>query len=188
VLVDRLDAFAPGIDRAGEAALPAVEPDLAGIGLVHAGDALDQRRFAGAVVAEKRHHLAREDVEAHLVDGNEAAEALGELADREDRIAHADSLPLSRPTMRSRDWSMRTATMTTAPTTMNCQNAWTLSMTSPVVRTAMMSAPMTVPITVPAPPNRLTPPMMTAAIEERRSGSPMTAEPAVKRSVERKPP
>ena len=29
--------------------------------------------------------------------------------------------------------------------------------------------------------------MMTAAIEERSSGSPMTAEPAVKRSVDRKP-
>ena len=60
-------------------------------------------------------------------------------------------------------------------------------MTSPVVSTAMMSAPITVPITVPAPPNMLTPPMMTAAIEESSSGSPMTAEPAVKRSVERNP-
>ena len=39
----------------------------------------------------------------------------------------------------------------------------------------------------PAPPKRLTPPMMTAAIEESSSGSPMTAEPAEKRSVERKP-
>ena len=33
----------------------------------------------------------------------------------------------------------------------------------------------------------LTPPMMTAAIEDSSSGSPITAEPAVKRSVERKP-
>ena len=89
--------------------------------------------------------------------------------------------------MRSRDWSISTATMTTVPTTMNCQKASTLSMTSPVVSTAMMSAPITVPITVPAPPNMLTPPMMTAAIEESSSGSPITAEPAVKRSVERKP-
>ena len=60
-------------------------------------------------------------------------------------------------------------------------------MTSPVVSTAMMSEPMTVPMTEPAPPKRLTPPMMTAAIEERSSGSPITAEPAVKRSVDRKP-
>ena len=43
------------------------------------------------------------------------------------------------------------------------------------------------PITVPAPPNMLTPPMMTAAIEDSSSGSPITAEPAVKRSVDRKP-
>ena len=77
--------------------------------------------------------------------------------------------------------------MTTAPTTMNCQNDSTFSITSPVVSTAMIKAPMTVPITVPAPPNKLTPPMMTAAIEASSSGSPMTAEPAVKRSVERKP-
>ena len=60
-------------------------------------------------------------------------------------------------------------------------------MTRPVVSTAMISEPITVPMTVPAPPKRLTPPMITAAIEERSSGSPITAEPAVKRSVERKP-
>src|SRR6516225_807005 len=47
--------------------------------------------------------------------------------------------------------------MTTVPTTMNCQNASTLSITNPVVRIAMISAPITVPMTVPAPPNRLTP-------------------------------
>ena len=70
---------------------------------------------------------------------------------------------------------------------MNCQKASTLSITSPVVSTAMMRAPITVPITVPAPPNMLTPPMITAAIEEQSSGSPITAEPAVKRSVDRKP-
>jgi len=40
---------------------------------------------------------------------------------------------------------------------------------------------------VPAPPNRLTPPMMTAAIDESRSASPMTAEPAPYCRVERKP-
>ena len=60
-------------------------------------------------------------------------------------------------------------------------------MTRPVVSTAMISEPITVPTTLPAPPNRLTPPMITAAIEESSSGSPITAEPAVKRSVERKP-
>ena len=49
--------------------------------------------------------------------------------------------------------------------------------------TAMISAPMTVPMIVPAPPNRLTPPMITAAIEESSSGSPISAAPAVKRAV-----
>ena len=87
--------------------------------------------------------------------------------------------PLGRPMIRSRDWSSSTATITTMPTTMNCQNASTLSMTRPVVSTAMISAPITVPMIVPDPPDMLTPPMMTAAIEESSSGSPITAEPAV---------
>ena len=46
---------------------------------------------------------------------------------------------------------------------------------------------MTVPMTLPAPPKRLTPPMMTAAMDESSNGSPMTAEPAVNRRVDRKP-
>ena len=71
----------------------------------------------------------------------------------------------ARPATRSRAWSMSTARMTTMPMTMNCQNGSTPSMMSPVTRMAMMSDPMTVPITLPRPPNMLTPPMITAAME-----------------------
>ena len=38
--------------------------------------------------------------------------------------------------------------------------------------TAMTSAPATVPAIVPDPPNRLAPPITTAAIESSSSGSP----------------
>src|SRR6185312_549860 len=168
VLVDGLDAGAARVERLRKAPLLSFEPDLAVVGRMHARDALDQRRLARAVVAQERHDLARSDLPAHVVDGGQAAEALGEVADREDRIAHSRP-PEKRPTMRSRDWSMSTAMITTAPTTMNCQKACTLSITSPVVSTAMMSAPITVPMIVPAPPNNDTPPMMTPAIDESSS-------------------
>ncbi len=55
--------------------------------------------------------------------------------------------------------------MITAPTAMNCQNGSTSIKTSPYWMTAMTSAPATVPQIVPEPPNRLAPPMTTAAIE-----------------------
>ena len=46
---------------------------------------------------------------------------------------------------------MSTATITTMPTTMNCQKAGTMSITRPVVITAMISAPITVPMILLSP-------------------------------------
>src|SRR5205823_8942728 len=37
-----------------------VEEDLAGVGRMDAGDAFDQRRLAGAVVADESHHRSEE--------------------------------------------------------------------------------------------------------------------------------
>src|ERR1700689_1588143 len=187
VLIDRLNACAARIHWARETNRSVVENDLPIFRRVDARDAFDERRLSRAVVAEQTHHLAARDVETHVVDRDEAAEDFCQVADGEQGLAHCAAPPRVRPMMRSRDWSISTATMTTVPTTMNCQKASTLSITSPVVSTAMMSAPITVPITVPAPPNILTPPKMRAAIGLRSSGSPMTADPAVKRSVDRKP-
>ena len=61
VLVDRLDAGGLGVGLGGEGALGAVEDDAPGARALLAGDDLDQRRLAGAVVAEERHHLAGGD-------------------------------------------------------------------------------------------------------------------------------
>lgn len=95
-------------------------------GALNAGHRLDQRRLAGAVVAEESDRLAGIDVEVHLVDGDRAAEALGQLATAQHRQqplrmrrlrngggaaascerAHGKNLPLA--------WSTRTAMMMTA--------------------------------------------------------------------------
>ena len=57
----------------------------------------------------------------------------------------------------------------TAPTATCCQNGWTPTITKPFWSTAGMKTPKTVPRIVPMPPNRLVPPMTTAAIALRLS-------------------
>src|SRR5262249_16632786 len=112
VLINRLDAFAARIDRCREMNRLAHEQDFSRIGLMYPRDAFDKRRFAGAIVAEQRHHLAGLNIPAHALHRGEAAEALREIAHREDGIAHVSLLASPRPTIRSRDWSISTATMT----------------------------------------------------------------------------
>ena len=57
VLVDGLDAGAARIARGAEVHALAVEPDLALVRLQRARERLDQRRLAGAVVADDREDL-----------------------------------------------------------------------------------------------------------------------------------
>ena len=59
ILVDDLDPEAGRVLRAVDVHLAALEEDLPAVVGMRAGDALDQRRLAGAVVADERHHLAR---------------------------------------------------------------------------------------------------------------------------------
>ena len=58
----------------------AVEDDLAGVGVEHAVDHLDQRRLAGAVLAEQRVDLAGPHPEAHVVVRQHPGERLGDAA------------------------------------------------------------------------------------------------------------
>ena len=89
VLVDDLDAEVGRVLRAVDRDGLAVEEDLALVDRVDAGDALDQRRLAGAVVADEGHDLAGRDVEVDLVEGLDGAEALRDSAQLEDRlVAH----------------------------------------------------------------------------------------------------
>ena len=57
---------------------PAVEQDLAGVGLVDARQDLDQGRLAGAVLAEQRMDLAATDVEVDVIERQRRGEALDE--------------------------------------------------------------------------------------------------------------
>ena len=76
VLVDDLDPEPRRVLRAVDRDLLAVEVHVAVVDRVDPGDALDQRRLAGAVVADERHHLARADVEVDVGQRLDRAEAL----------------------------------------------------------------------------------------------------------------
>ena len=66
-------------------ALGAVEDDAPGARALFSGDDLDQRRLAGAVVAEERHHLAGGHGEGHSAQRLDRAEALADLGELEER-------------------------------------------------------------------------------------------------------
>src|SRR6185437_6957014 len=95
LLVDRLDAerprprYRPVIDPL------AVEIDLtAGVGLVEAHQGLDQRRLAGAIVAEETYDLARHHLEIDAVERTDLAERLGDVPQLDDRHLFGDCLRL----------------------------------------------------------------------------------------------
>ena len=54
---------------------------------MHAGQDLDQRRLAGAVVADQRHDLAGVDVEIDVGQGRDGAEVLGDAAQAQHEFA-----------------------------------------------------------------------------------------------------
>ena len=93
VLVDRLDAERFGVARSSGSTtgLPA-NADLAAVGGEDAGEDLDQRRLAGAVVAEQAEHLARAQIEAHVLDRMDAAEGLDDVAQLDERRVMSSAL------------------------------------------------------------------------------------------------
>src|SRR5262249_51189244 len=134
---------------------------------------------AGAVVARQRQYFAREQRHRHRLERVHTAEMLGDRFDLEQRggrVAHARP-----PPMRRWLWSTSTEMMITMPTATNCQNASTSTNTSRNWITAMTKAPISVPPPVPEPPNRLAPPITTAAMLSSSRGSPAIGEPAEKR-------
>ena len=67
-LIDGADPGGARVGGGGEAQQPAVEPQFAGVGQGRAGHDLDERRFAGAVLAEQRMDLAGGDAEVDVVE------------------------------------------------------------------------------------------------------------------------
>ena len=74
--------------------IPPVKKDLAGGWPEHCADQVEECRLAGAVRADQAANLAGFDLEAHILDGGQAAEAFGDANDIEKR-AH-DSHRLRR--------------------------------------------------------------------------------------------
>src|SRR5437899_818786 len=75
------DGFIPAAGVLGR------DPDGAGRGPEHAGDAVEQRRLAGTVGANDPEDLTRGDSEADVVEGVHAAELHAEAVELERRLA-----------------------------------------------------------------------------------------------------
>ncbi len=94
ILVDDLDPEPGSVLRPVDVHLFPLEQDPAAVSGVSAGDALDERRLAGAVVADERHHLAGADLEVHVYEGLDRTEGLGDVAQLEKwLVAHRSLLP-----------------------------------------------------------------------------------------------
>ncbi len=87
VLEDGADAERQALARRADAHGPAAQPDLAGVGLVDAGEEADQRRLAGAVLAEQDVDLAGVKIEGYVVVGDYAGIRLGDAVERRPRPA-----------------------------------------------------------------------------------------------------
>ena len=96
----------------GEVHWFALEPHFARIGDHGARERLDQRRLARAIIADDGEDLARVEVEVAMIESDDLAVALHEVAAREDGLsllsdAHADTFLIH--------WSTATAAMISTP-------------------------------------------------------------------------
>src|SRR5262245_13205540 len=86
MLIHRFDSqLASPMCRQAVDALTA-EPNLAFIRLVEPAEDLDQRAFAGAVVADETGQLAWQQLERHTVQRHDAAEVLGNIEAANERF------------------------------------------------------------------------------------------------------
>ena len=86
-LKDHGDASALGIVGAGDGHRPGFDGNRAGILQVNAGQDLHQRRFASAVAAHQRMHLATPQGEIDFSEDRNGAEGLLDIAHFKDRVA-----------------------------------------------------------------------------------------------------
>src|SRR5579863_2850336 len=165
VLIDCLDSGFPCVDRRAEMHDLAGEPDFSGIGNDGAAERFDERRLAGAVVADHGENLARKEIEVGLVERGNAAVPLDEAARLKDRFgAHCDTLRIH--------WSSATATMINTPMANSCHSTSSPARETLERNTPTISAPIKVPTIEPRPPKRLVPPITTAVMLSRLAFSP----------------
>lgn len=128
--------------------LLAVELDRTLVGMVDAGNHLDEGRLPRAVVPHQAHDLSRVDLEIDVIHGRKTAEPLGETAQLQHGLRHYSPFPTSL----GKNWSISTARTRIMPMAMYRLCEGTPRFTMPVSRVAMISAPMIVPFTLPVPP------------------------------------
>ena len=87
VLVDGRNSEIGGGARVGKGNLAAVEKNVAGVGLVCSGYHLDESRFAGAVVADKRHDLPACEREIDAAQCADVTERLGDACELKEYAA-----------------------------------------------------------------------------------------------------
>ena len=87
-LMHDADAGAVGVGRRARPIGLPVENDLAFVGGIDAGQQVDQRRLARAVLAEQHVPLAARDVERNVAQRDDAGKALADALHRQDRIVH----------------------------------------------------------------------------------------------------
>ncbi len=88
LLVHDADAGAVRIRRRARTVRPAVERDVSLVGDVDAGEQIDQRRLARAVLAEQHVRLAARDVERHVLQRHDPGEMLTDASQLEKRADH----------------------------------------------------------------------------------------------------
>ena len=89
LLVDHGDAGVLGLGGAVEVDLLVTEQELAGVAAVDAGDDLDQRRLAGAVLPDQRVDGPGSCLDAAGPQGDDGTERLRDVAEGEDDLAAA---------------------------------------------------------------------------------------------------
>ena len=118
---------APGVHRAAEVDLLAVQQDLALVRDQRPGQRLDQAGLAGAVVADHREDLAGIELEVAAVDGGHPAVPLDQALRLQDRrarsaaVPRADSSVAVMPSPSGSTGRCATATQTSRPIAKPCQ-------------------------------------------------------------------
>ena len=99
------DAGAIGVGRGSRAIGLAVEHDLAFVGGIDAGEQIDERRLAGAVLAEQHMPFAAPDRERNAAQRDHAGEAFADRFHAQNRVVHrapcSQAAPLHRAGARS---------------------------------------------------------------------------------------
>ena len=91
MLVDGGDAMLLGDDRVAHDHFLALEDDLATVRLMHAGQGLDERGLARAVLADEGMDLSGAQIELHAVQRLDAREYLGDILHLQQVLRHGSA-------------------------------------------------------------------------------------------------